>query len=218
MREHDSSVPSGVRAQVSLTRGGWSASSSSQRRRGQKKPNTANRGAICRVHGSVCGGRLPSCSSAQEGLQNLVRSNSDDAARNSPKQPSSGSSLLSLRTTSPATSGVLTPGPRVCALEEDRALQIWNCWDGFPKGPLLRDALVHFLRDIWLRSDGCAQHCVMPSGCHTLGPRSVMLSGGIPPLFHALVLPWCKWIPATLINASASRTNNSFTLEGSHKR
>ena len=35
---------------------------------------------------------------------------------------------------------------------------------------------------------------VMPSGCHTSGPRSAMLSGGIPPLFHALVLPWGKWI------------------------
>ena len=65
-----------------------------------------------------------------------------------------------------------------------------------------------------------APSTVMP--CHTLGPRSAMFSGGIPPLFQALVLTWCNWIPATLINASTSKTynslHNSFTLAGSHKR
>ena len=58
---------------------------------------------------SLCGGRLPACNSAHAGRhQNPFWSNSVAAACNSPKHPSAGSSWPSLRTTSSATSGVLS--------------------------------------------------------------------------------------------------------------
>ena len=54
---------------------------------------------------SLCGGRLPACSSAHAGRhQNPFWSNSVAAACNSPKHPSTGFSWPNLRTTSTATS------------------------------------------------------------------------------------------------------------------
>ena len=37
---------------------------------------------------------------------------------------------------------------------------------------------------------------VMPRGCHTCGPKSLMLSGCVWDLFHTRVLPSCSWLNA----------------------
>ena len=59
---------------------------------------------------------------------------------------------------------------------------------------------------------------LIPSNRHTSSPNVLTSTGRVPLLFQTCVLPWCSWMPAWRIKASARRSNKTLTLSGSHKK
>ena len=92
-------------------------------------------------------------------------------------------------------------------------LQDWQFWNCLPESPFFVDAVLQLRSGELLGPYGIAQHN-NPLGCHASCPRFSSCSGCTLPLFHTRVLPWWRWMPATLSSALLNASWMNFTRSG----